>query len=463
MADLLEMAVSNPLADENIDALEHEDTDAVVVSDSFARLRRLLLARGGSDGGQLKTVFMAAARVGLWCSFVNMFVTPLISFARGTTGWNGKDPIYDEHGHMNSKAVLGQLYQIGFAGFQGITLLFVNELAQVIQPETGCLKLLGVGEKKVSSRGLKSVRKFVWPCLGVSCIGLIYGTMMLLLGTAVDMISRLLGGQTPQSEAEQACGHSVVGDHPCTERPVCQTDYGEVCPHGYPTYETRLAVYEFQDPTLFHMLTVRVPYWYGLGLACVLGIPSCAGWYYAMRVSALLARDDIIECAKGVSDEGLKNDEVWTATVATKTLALASHTMKHLSGGFGRGTGLAAVGCWLMALAKFSSFLELTTRDYVSSSWAEMGASPQVAAAWGYFRQAGPMLGGLIAPLFIAADVAAVSTMCDHLYQKINNLRLNWVSSEHMAAVHQKTFPLLYTMERLNNQQVRLSRLTQSH
>ena len=125
---------------------------------------------------------------------------------------------------------------------------------------------------------------------------------------------------------------------------------------------------------------MRVPYWYGLGLACVLGIPSCAGWYYAMRVSALLARDDIIECAKGVSDEGLKNDEVWTATVATKTLALASHTMKHLSGGFGRGTGLAAIGCWLMALAKFTSFLELTTRDYVSSSWAAMGASPRHGA-----------------------------------------------------------------------------------
>ena len=64
------------------------------------------------------------------------------------------------------------------------------------------------------------------------------------------------------------------------------------------------------------------------------------------------------------------------------------------------------------------------------------------------------MLLSIFGPLFIAADVAAVSSQCDKLYQRINSLRLHKQDIPSEAdAVHSKTFPLLFTLERLNNRQ----------
>ena len=43
--------------------------------------------------------------------------------------------------------------------------------------------------------------------------------------------------------------------------------------------------------------------------------------------------------------------------------------------------------------------------------------------------------------------------MCDDLMNAINNLRLEWLSTEDAQAVHQRTYPLQCTLERMNQGQ----------
>ena len=56
-------------------------------------------------------------------------------------------------------------------------------------------------------------------------------------------------------------------------------------------------------------------------------------------------------------------------------------------------------------------------------------------------------------PLLICADVADVSSMCDSLMNAINDLRLEWTSTEDAQSIHQRTFPLQCTLERMNQGQ----------
>ena len=58
-----------------------------------------------------------------------------------------------------------------------------------------------------------------------------------------------------------------------------------------------------------------------------------------------------------------------------------------------------------------------------------------------------------VAPLLVSTDVAHVSSMCDDLMNAINNLRLEWLSTEDAQVVHQRTYPLQCTLERMNQGQ----------
>ena len=64
-----------------------------------------------------------------------------------------------------------------------------------------------------------------------------------------------------------------------------------------------------------------------------------------------------------------------------------------------------------------------------------------------------PCLGMAVAPLLVSTDVAHVSSMCDDLMNAINNLRLEWLSTEDAQVVHQRTYPLQCTLERMNQGQ----------
>ena len=55
--------------------------------------------------------------------------------------------------------------------------------------------------------------------------------------------------------------------------------------------------------------------------------------------------------------------------------------------------------------------------------------------------------------LLQAHTLASVSTMCDLLFNSINDLRLQWESADTANDVHRRVYPLMDTMRNLNNGQ----------
>lgn len=108
-----------------------------------------------------------------------------------------------------------------------------------------------------------------------------------------------------------------------------------------------------------------------------------------------------------------------------------------------------------MNFIKLLKLMEM--KDPTQSMDDAMCSKVDLCVLWAYTRPTAPMIVSALAPLVIAADVAAVSSMCDRLYQKINGLRLHWPELKEADAIHEKTFPLLFTMERLSESTALLS------
>ena len=180
------------------------------------------------------------------------------------------------------------------------------------------------------------------------------------------------------------------------------------------------------------------------------GVPIGLAWFISLKVAAGLANDDVVEVVKQATPAALKDDDQWTATVAAPAIKLATHTMAHLSEGWGQGTGIATVGLWIFAVCRFAMFLGggcATAGDGTCDS----GTSDTFAQA--VQKELMPSLGAALAPLLIALDVAHVSSMCDRLLDSINQLRLAWSSSSDAYDVHRRTYPLLITLKGCNNGQ----------
>ena len=63
------------------------------------------------------------------------------------------------------------------------------------------------------------------------------------------------------------------------------------------------------------------------------------------------------------------------------------------------------------------------------------------------------MCAGVLAPFFLAIDAANVSSRADNLMKCINNLRLDWASTERAKEVHSRVYPLQVTLKELNHGQ----------
>ena len=101
-----------------------------------------------------------------------------------------------------------------------------------------------------------------------------------------------------------------------------------------------------------------------------------------------------------------------------------------------------------MNFIKLLKLMEM--KDPTKSMDDEICSKVDLCVLWAYTRPTAPMIVSALAPLVIAADVAAVSSMCDRLYQKLHGLRLHWPELKEANDIHKKTFPLMFTLERLS-------------
>ena len=126
------------------------------------------------------------------------------------------------------------------------------------------------------------------------------------------------------------------------------------------------------------------------------------------------------------------DESKWVSKVAQPALKLATGSMKHLSSGWGAGTGFTALLC---AWASIGNFMGVVHDIRMGDQEGHV-----------IMRRTAGVVGAAMAPFIIAADTAHVSTCCDKLMQSINNLRLEWPSTDDADCIHRRTFPLQCTL-----------------
>eukprot|EP01047_Picozoa_sp_COSAG01_P077238 COSAG01_NODE_13839_length_1528_cov_1.241428_1_plen_235_part_10 len=163
--------------------------------------------------------------------------------------------------------------------------VFTMQVYKVVAPG-GALAVLGIDQKKVSMRQIRSLRR--WYCVLLP--------LFVLVGPVTFVFS---------------------------------------------TANTVYSLYH-------HKATSLTDGWYPMVMvitmlfAMLVGNTSLCIWYFASRVGVALAHDDVVEVVKQATPEVLVDDARWTIQVAQPAIKLATDTMPHLSRGFGTGFGLVS-------------------------------------------------------------------------------------------------------------------------
>ena len=156
-----------------------------------------------------------------------------------------------------------------------------------------------------------------------------------------------------------------------------------------------------------------------------------------MKIAVVANEDDVANVAKEVAPSTLDDDAAWCKLVAQPTIELEKHSLRYLSSGWGMGVGYSAFVCLVGVTANFLSLVHMIRTGTDGDTFAR-----------------GLMLiVSFVVPFLLAADCAGVSTRCDALLRTINNLRLEWSSTEVAQQVHARVYPLQCTMKELNNGQ----------
>jgi hypothetical protein len=269
--------------------------------------------------------------------------------------------------------------------------LFVRFFYAAIATD-GYLDRLGIGRIRVSAHALGSLRKWLWFSAASAGVGGLFGVSMMRF--AVFAFLHLNGFDMSKMDPNMVEG----GD------------------------EMAWAV----------LLTVPT----AMPVAAA-GFAAGPAWYLTLKIAVCLSQDDVIEVVKRATPTSVADDDKWAAAVAQPALALGKSTMKHLSAGWGVGTALAFLICWIISFANFLSLIHNSVfdEDYIP---VKHGFTTITFASL---------------PLIISADVAHVSSMCDELLNSINELKMTWSSTEEAQAIHARVFPLQTTLLNMNQGQ----------
>lgn len=366
--------------------------DAREVPDLFARVRPLVLRQDGSP-----RMLVRAS----WPIFLSgTILWPPLVLSMGFVAEGGRWAT--------------QMAMIRFA-FMGIPftagMVYLRFFADAIRPETGCLAKLGVGNAKVSAHKIRTLRRWrallVLPALGLIFFGFVF--------------IKFLGDLIHHAIEQPPCGRFVVEPEDNCDRPG---DNDDCC---------------FFEETYAWEKTVRfIPCAPFAAISLCVGYPAAMAWYVSMKVAVMLALEDVTNVLRATNKSALIDDAIWDKEVARPAIKLATETMPHLSHGWGNGTGFTAL---LFAVITILNFVGTVHDIRIGSDSSDI------------LRRAGGVVGGAMAPFLLAIDAAHVSSRCDHLLKAINNMRLEWTSTQSAQDVHARVYPLQVTLNELNHGQ----------
>eukprot|EP01051_Picozoa_sp_SAG22_P019933 SAG22_NODE_3844_length_1505_cov_2.236842_1_plen_334_part_10 len=282
-------------------------------------------------------------------------------------------------------------------------LLYLPALQRAIQPETGTLVMLGAGSKLVPARQVRSLQ--LWKkIMLVPTFVIVLWSLFTLYVFSVMLLH-------------------FVGISPLTGEGAVAMD-----------------AWSFFMPVM--------PFMMG---SLLIGWPAGFCWYASLKVAVVLSRGDVQAVVECVEPAALRDDAAWCTKIARPSIRLATHTMPHLSQ-FGDGVGLAALICLTGSVASFIGVVHaiLFPEQLGMGSAEEEGSDPIEDGGTGMARKILAMVGRALAPVLLAKDVADVSSLCDVLVNVLNELRLEWSTTAGAQEVHNRTYPLQMTLERLN-------------
>jgi hypothetical protein len=290
-------------------------------------------------------------------------------------------------------------------------MVYLRFFVEAIRQETGYLAKLGVGTAKASVHKIRALRRWrallVLPALGLIFFGFVF----------INFLGHLIYHAIKQP----ACGRFMVEAEDQCNKPE---DNADCC---------------FLKETYVEQRTVRfIPCAPFAAISLCVGYPAAMAWYVSMKVAVMLALEDVTSVLRAATKSALADDAIWDNDVARPAIKLATETMPHLSHGWGTGTGFTAL---LFAIITILNFVGTVHDIRIGEDTSDI------------LRRAAGVIGGSMAPFLLAIDAAHVSSRCDHLLKAINNLRLDWTSTQSAQEVHARVYPLQVTLNELNHGQ----------
>eukprot|EP01051_Picozoa_sp_SAG22_P001611 SAG22_NODE_65_length_23128_cov_51.766609_6_plen_607_part_00 len=193
-----------------------------------------------------------------------------------------------------------------------------------------------------------------------------------------------------------------------------------------------------------HVAVLLFPF---VGLMLMMA-PAAFSWYFSMKVAVVLAQNSVARVAVQVTPDAVADGDTWTTVVARPVLKLATQTVPQLSQ-WGVGTALIAAASLLFSALHFV----LMVHNIYAPPEAQVLNDRDREHGYNPLTNFIPCFGGAMAPIILSRQVAGVSTTCNVLLNAINSLRMSWPSSELALEVHNRTYPILYTLRSMNSGQ----------
>ena len=146
------------------------------------------------------------------------------------------------------------------------------------------------------------------------------------------------------------------------------------------------------------------------------------GFFYTLRIGALLARDATSQVIASALACDPHDKNSWDSNIAGPALQLEK-TFRCLSNGWGR--GLFGIGSllWLMALANFCKAIDHVTYLRVGEGCYDDETGEHQPYCHRNFALI-QMCMYLSLPLLLTLDIASTSNRCDHLMDVLNSVRM---------------------------------------
>eukprot|EP01052_Picozoa_sp_SAG31_P018754 SAG31_NODE_1342_length_8700_cov_12.667829_1_plen_315_part_00 len=310
-------AVGNPLGNASEDE-DGEDTDAVVVKDTFSRVRRVVC----NEDGEVRQPIVLLQRYTIYGTVFVVLGVPVISIALNQMPLPSPLPVY-VNGNVVHERLIEMVDTICMQLSMASLSRFPTELARTTRIEQGALAQLGLGTKRVAEREASKLRR--WPIIlaviafPIALYGLVVGSVVTMISLVFTVPVRMQRHASIDSQTSQTFvlhRSAVEFDHVVVFQIALQLSpwFGQM-EGDFVDHECIMCCW-WASPVWVIIWSIRC-------FTISFCVPCAMCWYHAMQVGSCLAKDDVVEAIHNVKPDALDGTSTeWNGRVAAPTIRL---------------------------------------------------------------------------------------------------------------------------------------------